>query len=325
MASGNSNFQVSDLTVSATDFVFRKRWHNYWMRHTPVLSSIKEGKERWQKVGTISSDGKRALIPVIYDDATTPAAGRSDANELVPIPPTAISGLSQAVYEIAHYIKPLWIKDTQTRLNNDAYANMLEGATQQLMASFANVMANHIEGSSVDSRTNLLGIQYAIAAANTVGGIDQSTETDWRGQVASAVGAFDLDLIDEMMDLISTRNGKVDLIVCSIQGGNNLYGAFRSKIAPAERAVNANFKAKYGFESIVYREATVVGSSRLSNGVICGLDTRSWFYKGDERPRQVMGRDRLQGTDATEQMFNMYGVLGCAGPQRNFKLTGVSA
>lgn len=308
-------------SVTSTEFSLTHEWEDLWMRETPLLAMIHSGKANWNKKSL--KRGNAMLIPVIYADASTTADGVTDANELTPITPYAISGMSQAFYNIAHYRHALYHRASEQQLNNNDRANLLDGAVRQLMNSFKDEIAGDLMGTAADARDAVLGIQQVLATANTVGGIDQSSNSDWQSNVTISAGAFTLDLIDDKVDVVAPRRGNTDLILLGFTSSLNLFGKLRAALAPSQRLVNTQFEAKYGFKNIEYLGATCISENRLSSGVIVGLDSRTWYHCGDTRP-QLHHNDPLPGTDADEHLYNMFLGIGCSNPARNWRLTGVS-
>lgn len=329
MATGNTAYAIAAAgytgqpaySAVATEISVTKKWENAWLRKFPLVSFIKENKGNFNK-GMLRK-GNTMLCPIILGNATTTADGVADSAELTGITPYITANLTQAAYEIAHYRNAFYIRESEMQLINNTRGNHLEGVTQQLVDGFVNALADDMASTNADSRTAVLGVQQVLSTSNTVGGIAQGTDTDWAAQVTTAAGAFSLDLIDDKMDAVNPRNGNTDLILLAYASGVNLFGKLRAALAPAERIVNANFKAKYGFTNIEYLGALCISENRFTSGVICGLDTSSWFYMGDTAPKLV-GIDRYPGTDAMEHMYNMWASLGCNNPAKNWRLTGVS-
>lgn len=310
-------------TATSTEYSLRKKWGQIWFRAIPLLAMIHNGEANWNREDF--RNGNALLLPIIHSDASTTADGVTDANELTPITPYAISGMTQAMYNIAHYRHAMYPRASEKRLNNNTRANLLDGATQQLMDSFKDEQADDLLSANADSRSAMLGVQQVLSTSNTVGGIDQSSTTNWQSKVSTAVGAFTVDLIDEKMDAVDPRGGVTDMIMLanSESTGLNLFSKLRNALAPAERLVNIKFKANYGINSIVYRDATCVSENRLTSGVIVGLHSQSWYHVGDTKPN-LDHEIPLQGTDAREHFYNMFVGVGCDHPARNWRLTGVN-
>lgn len=331
MATGNTGYTTASgvayagqpaYTAYATEIVVAKRWANAWLRKSPLYAKIVEGKTKFNKQGL--RKGNAILIPVTIANASQTADGRADSAELTPLSAYATGAEhTQAQFEIAHYVNNMTLRASEQELVNNTRGNLLDAKINNLIDGFINAIADDLASTSADSREKVLGIQYAIATANSPGKIDQSVDLDWASQVSTAVGAFSLDLIDDKIDAVTPRGGETDLILLSHSSSNNLFGKLRSALAPSERIVNADFKAKAGFNNIEYLGATCVSDNRLTAGVICGLDTSSWYWVGDTAPKQV-DVSRLPGTDSREFFYSMWCAVGIDAPQKQWRLTGVS-
>ena len=308
-------------TAFATEISLSKNWENIYLRALPLLAKIKDGKANWNKPGL--RKGNLLITPVIFENSGTVPDGVTDANELTAITPYVTNGFTQAQFNIAHYRNAMYVRESEKQLINNTRGNFMQGKIDQLMADFKDAVADDLASANADSRTAVLGIQQALATTNTVGGIDQSSATDWASNVTTSAGAFSLDMLDDKIDACAVRNGKIDMMLFAYSSTNNLFGKLRAALSPAERLVNANFKAKYGFTNIEYLDAVCVADNRLTAGVICGFDSSTWFYCGDEKPvaKEVQ---RLTGTDADEHMYTLWAGVACNSPAKNFRLTGVS-
>lgn len=320
MATGNTNYDGND--AFSTELVIKRDFENAWLRKAVALAMIREGKKNWNKGGSVK--GTKFLLPVELGGPLTAAAGRADTDEFTAVTPHATTNFFQAEYTIAHYIGTMSDKRSEMVLLKNDRGDWRQGKINQLMGSFTDVLANDEAGTTIDQRTNLLGVQYAIATGNSPGGISQSTDTDWKGQVTTSAGAFSLDLLDAKIDAVDVRNGKIDLIRLAFSSTYNLFGALRQQIAPAQRIQNEQFRAKYGFLNIDYLGAMCVSDNRLASGSIVGQDTSSWYYRGHTHPVRAH-EGPIQNTDAVEQVWYMFAVIGCDNPAKNFNLTGATA
>jgi hypothetical protein len=224
-------------------------------------------------------------------------------------------------------------KNSEKLLGQNKYrADLSQGKIQQMMATFSGNIAAMIEGESNNaSRTKLLGINYAIASANVVGNIDQSTDTWWQGVVSSSIGPLTTPIVDNAYDSIARYadgDGKTyapDLFMLANPGGSavNCYGRMRGLIAPAERVVNAEFMGKYGFANFQYLGMKCVQSARLAAGTADMLCTKAWFLGGDESP-QLGPIQRIPGSDAMDWIWTQWLILMTNQIRVNAKLTGIT-
>ena len=329
MATGNTAYAIAAggytgqpaYSAFAVEVAIRQEWENAWLRAHPLLALIKEGKSNWNKKGL--RKGNMMLLPVILGASATVADGVADADELTPVSPYITSNFTQAAYNIAHYQGFFWVRSSERQLINNERGDFFQGKVMQKRDEFMDEIADDIASTAADSRTAVLGIQQALATSNTVGGIAQGTDTDWAATVYSSYGTFSLDLLDNGRHAARARRGKTDLALFAYSSSNDLYGKLLASIGQAQRIVDSGFEAKYGFESVIYAGTRCVMDNRLTAGVICGLDTSTWFYCGDDRPT-AYSPQRTPGTVADEYAYDMFAGVGCSNPAKSWRATSVS-
>ncbi len=338
MASGNSSFLSSDYTAYAINQVLTKNWIQQHTAACALYAKIKDAGSQFHKGNHINKNSLKLMVPIMFVGPTHGAAGVADASEL-----TADSGLtdttvgfSQAAYNITHYRYSMNLRDSENKLaGNGAYGNILQGKIDQMSTSFRELMATDIEGTAADSRTALMGVEYAVATGNVVGGIDQAAASSatlyWRGNRTAVGGALTLTPIDSMYTTIRLKADGLgaaytpDLILAGYSSTISVYDRFYSLLSGAERVVNQEFNGKFGFSSFSYRGMDVVASQRITSGTMQMLTTKSWYYDGDMMP--VLASQPggvIPGTDARYWTYNMWGCLAVDAPRVNGILTGIT-
>lgn len=321
IASGNSITYAGAYSAFSVEVSIRQDWENVWLRAHPLLAVIKDGESNWNKKGL--RKGNMMILPIALGASATMADGVADADELTPVSPYITSNATQAAYNIAHYQGFFWVRSSERQLINNARGDFMQFKVQQKRDEFMDEIADDLASTAIDSRTAVLGIQQALATSNTVGGIAQGTDTDWAANVTTSYGAFNLDLFDNGRHAVRARNGKVDLCLLAYSSTNDLYAKLLANISQAQRIVDAGFEATYGFETVMLSGMRCVMDNRLTAGVICGLDTRTWYYCGDDRPT-AYAPQRTPGTVADEYAYDMFCGVGVSNPARNFRYTGVT-
>ena len=331
-----ANTNYTGLSAAAAELVVNRDWTNQVTGACAILACIKDRALGFNKGFTIS--GLKAITPLIHAMASGVTAGNigvADANEVPSAWPTYVgtAGLTQAEFEFTHLRVAMSLKNSEQVLGrNGVRADLLEGKTKQMMATFADSIATMIEGNSNNaSRTSLLGLAYANATANVVGNIDQSTYSYWQAQVQTGIGPITLPIIDNAYDNIcrfANGSGETyapDLLLLANPAGSavNVYGRVRGLIAPAERVVNADFQGKYGFQNFQYLGMKCVQSSRMAAGTGHMLTTKAWFFGGQDTPK-LLDIQRIPGSDALDYMWNQWVCLLTNQIRVNAKLTGIT-
>lgn len=318
---GNSNY--SGLAVFAIEQTLKRDWQAVWTTKHPFLQYLYMKGLNWNK--GFGTNGFKALLAIMGDRPTNAADGVTDANEAVAMSYNATNGFGQAEYNFAHYRGNYIIKNSEARLAvQGKRGDILEGKKKQMILDFATTIATDASGTSADARDAILGIGYVLSTSNTVGGIAQGTDTQWAAQVQTGAGAFALSLIDDKIDAVRAEGRSMtDALLCSYSSSNNVYGKVRDAIAPAERLVNVDFKAKYGLDEIMYLKATVLMDNLQTAGEIRGLASDNWFAYVERTP-EMHEKVKIPATDAYEVVGTAWAMLGCNDPAAQFRIAGIT-
>ncbi len=329
MAAINTNYiGVYDGTTYATtalasELVMHRDFENVFFDEYPLVRAV---KERGKFNRGYSVEGFRFILPVLMEDSSTVANGVLPANELTQPTPSHIIGLTQAQYNFAHYIQPMWIKNSDKKLGMGARANrgdLMQGALLQTMNSFALALSGDLMGSSVDTLDAVLGVRYLLSTSNSPGNISQTTYTKWAAKVTTSAGTFSLDIINDLYDLASRGSQRPDMLFASAASGNNIYGKLRAQIQPAQQLQTTSTTAQYGFADLKYLTMDVVKDDAGTSGEALGLNTSSLYWVGDTRPK-LDNSGSWPGTDAQVMVHNMWCGFGTDNPRLNFKATGLT-
>lgn len=322
----NSNFLENAAVAVATPF--GKTWHHLLAKSDPVLALIISGGN-FNTNSDVTSDG-RFTVPIISANTGVTYGGVTRANQLTAMSRALQVGPSAAEYEIAHY-RGLYVitAEEENFLKGGAgtyRGNILESKRIQVEDTVQKLMAGNTMGSQNGSRTAHMGILRALATANTVGNIDQSTSSMWQSNVNATGGPIALDTIDRMVDDCEVR-GKVDLIIASKGNtGPNIHQAILALIRGQEIIMNnGGALAKYGFKAAEYAGVPIVGSryfpTATTGSVVC-LSSRNWFARGSLKPN-FMSPNQVDGTDSHEVVFNHFFGLGTNDPGANGLISGL--
>lgn len=327
-------------TAISLDALLMSSWQDQWVTATPLLAMIHSKGERngnFNRMGSYSIKGNLLTIPIAFDifpNYGVGNAGFSDADEIPSSWPAdrwhRPENLTQAEYNWTELSLFMPWSDRDTTLNNVANrASFMDAAMRGAVNKFRENMGTMVEGAFSDTRNTLMGIGFAVAATNVVGGINQASTPLWQSRVqAFAGGVVSLSAISNMADALARNAAQdgtpmgPDLILCAnVEGGFNTYNKLRDQILPAERYEHGDFSVRYGIKSFVYAGMTAAQSHRIAGGSVYLLDTSSFMWAGDKVPKRLENQ-RILGSSAQEYAWMLRCAFMCSSPRRNGRLTG---
>lgn len=303
-------------------------WSMVWTSSHPLITVIQHQRTNFNQ--GFSVKGLGMLLGIMGEDQDNPAAGvATGTGETTPMTENLTNGLSQFFFNFGHIrANYMLLESDQKLLQNGAFGNVLTAKKNQMLGSAKNTMSTWLSSTTADQADNsrFLGIYQPLSTSNTVGGISQATDPVIAAVVKSNAGPFALELIEDVADTISRRsnnernNGaKADLVLASGSEGNNVYGKYRSAIAPALRYVNKEYEVKYGLTNFHHNNMMVVEEGRIGdtlNGSCAVLSTKTWYAMIETTPK-LHGLQRKHGTDSYQEVLTAWGGVGLNDPGLN--------
>ena len=117
-----------------------------------------------------------------------------------------------------------------------------------------------IYSSGTDPKS-IIGLGSIVGTANTVGGIDQSAYSFWRGQVDSSTTTLSIAAMQALWNNCSIDADQPTVIVTT----RTLFNSFYNLLQPQQRFVDSEM-AKAGFTSLMFNGAPVLSDSHCSSG-----------------------------------------------------------
>lgn len=320
---GNSNYTA--LAIYTVEQTIKRDWTEIWTSGYPVLKVMEMDGTNFNKGFSVS--GLKMLVPIAGDDMTTPAAAVPDADQNTSDTLNNTAGFGQAEFEFARYRATYTIQEAETMLAaNGARGNLLEGKKKQFISSFKNAISNHLADSTAATNRRIMGMGQPLSTSNTVGGISQTTDTQWASNVTTGYGPYAPNCIDAILDAIRAKDRfEPDLIMAAFGNGSttNVYAKIRDQIAPSERFENNNsFTVKYGIKAMIYQGIPVVMDNRITGGTLRVFSTKSWFLYVPRKPKMVPTHYK-DGTDTALQTGAMWCASGICDPGSNGIVSGI--
>lgn len=312
--------------------IVRREFKAIWTTAHPFFAILKHEDSHWNK--GFDFTGWKMLLGLSVADQSNPAAGVSVANELTAMTANTYNGDFQLEYQVGHYRSNVTIRSSDKRLvaSNEVRGRFLDQRKKQCLDSFKNVVSTDViystsipTGTNSDVATNAVqSLRYLFSNANVVGGKDQSADTNWQAVYHTASGPFNLDLVDQDMDAVQQKGrSEIDYFLCAQVAAGNVYGKFRSAIAPGERYTNDDFTRKTGIKSYMYRGATCVLDNRNPGNELIGISSATMYVHLPDEP-EVSTMQRIPLTTAYEQAYELYACIGTDDCACNIRRTGLT-
>lgn len=325
---GNTNY-VGNAAV-AINVSLSKDWTWLPFRANPLLMIMKAKGTNFNKRVRLNADGNKVLFAVAGDDQTNvPAGVAPGSDEISAMTANLITGLTQAEYFRAQYRGNYTILESEIEtLSQGSRGNILEAKKDQALKSFLNVLAGHVSDTNADTSSRILGLRQPLSTSNTVGGISQSTDTDWAAQVDTTGGNLTLAKVDRHLNkfyrFTEDNANPIDLLLCSTNpSGIDTYQVLVDQVLPHLRVTNEFMKTKFGIEVLEHRGVMMARDHRAPVNRVDFLSTKTWWAGIPEKPT-FREKDQIQLTTAFAQVFFGWCYLACQNPQHNGSLTNLT-
>ena len=268
-----------DQLNAITDKFFIKKLHDNIFDSNPLLQKI-------QKSGSYKSvnGGTQIYVPLNY--AQTTASGWYQGADTLST--TDNDNITAAAYDWCSLYAGVTITDEDELKNagDSEQLNLLKSKMQIAEKTLKDALGTGLysDGTNADS---IVGLRDIVATNQTVGGIAQSTNSWWEGQVDSTTTTTTIAALNAVFQDCSVDSEKPNLVV----GTRSTYGYYYSLLQPQQRFMDEE-TAKGGFQSLMFNGAPFVHDSHCPSGHVFMLNLNSLhlFY----HPKRNMAFEPFQ-------------------------------
>lgn len=176
---------------------------------------------------------------------------------------------------------------------------------------------------------SVMAVNFAIATGNTVHGIDQSAQANWRGNVDTAGGAFDLIKFQQHLQILRRQRGANPnlAVFAAPSGGTDLYVRAINLLGENVQVMTKQDQSgtlQRGFQAFIYDGVKFIRDHWATAGTMLLTDTKSWIWGGDKQPSFYKKLAPLPSTPSVESMLKMRCSLGCSSPRKSYRWTGLT-
>jgi len=213
------------------------------------------------------------------------------------LPTNAQEVFSAASYDWKEYAVPFMISGREEGINSGASKifDIWKGRKDNAMATMANLLS---EGIASDGTGNggkdITGLQAAIPAdptTGTYGGINAATWTFWRSQLKDTAATITTSTITQAMNELwaaCTRGIQHPRLILA---GTSFFSIYEATLMAQQRFTTEE-KAKYGFQSLLYKGADVVLDTIMSALRAYFINTNGVKWRPHKNINMVPGEPR---------------------------------
>ncbi|HLO97653.1 MAG TPA: phage major capsid protein [Fimbriimonas sp.] len=214
-----------------------------------LLKKMKEG-DGYDKV----DGGSDLNFPLEY--AQTSSAGTYSGADLLST--TDNDSFTAAVYQWKQYYANISITgiDKAKNQGDSQVIDFVKSKTQNAEKTLAQLLGDGLYSNGTDSKS-LVGLRYAVANTNTIGGISQSSYSWWNCQKDSSTTTLSLAAMQAIDNSATIDNDSPTLITCT----RAIYNSYWALLQPQQRFQDSK-TADAGFQNLMFNGKPVVVDSK---------------------------------------------------------------
>lgn len=301
-----------DQVSGITEKVFVPKLVDNIFDSNPLLKRLKE--KSYEKLG----GGTSIMVPLQY--ASLSASGwYSGADTLSTSDNENITAAEYAWKQIYANIS-ITRKDELMNSGDAQKVSLVKSKMQAAEKTIMDTMGTAIynDGTTLNA---LVGLRAIVSASNTVGGISQSTNSWWAGQVDSSTTTFSIAALQTQYNACSIDADAPTVIMATRANYNRYYGALQ----PQQRFQDSD-SAKGGFSSLMFNGTPFIADSHCPSNHIFLLNEKylHLFVHKDEDFRMEPFVKPINQNVRSGKIYWM-GALGSSNNRLHGKLSAVAA
>lgn len=301
-----------DQISGITEKKFIKKLHDNIFDSNPLLKRLKQ--KSYEKL----DGGTSIMVPLNY--ATTSASGWYTGAD------TLSTSDNENITAAEYAWKQIYANISITRLDelkNSGDAQKIALVKSKVQIAEKTIMDTMGTALYNDGTTNnaLVGLRAIVGTSSTIGGIAQSTNSWWAGQVDSSSTTFSISALQTQFNAASIDSDGPSVIMATRANYNRYY----AQLQPQQRFMDSE-SAKGGFASLMFNGIPFIADSHCPANHIFGLNENylHLFVHKDEDMRFEPFQKPINQNVKVAKVFWM-GALGSSNNRLHFKLSAVAA
>lgn len=301
-----------DQISGITEKKFIKKLNDNIFDSNPLLKRLKQ--KSYEKI----DGGTSIMVPLNY--ATTTASGWFTGSD-------NLSTADNENISAAEYAwKQIYANITITRLDElknsgDAQkVSLVKSKVQIAEKTIMDTMGTAVYNAGTTTNA-LIGLRAIVATAETIGGISQSTNSWWQGQVDSTTTTFSIASLQTQYNACTIDNDAPTVIMSTRANYNRYYGALQ----PQQRFMDSE-TAKGGFSSLMFNGTPFIADSHCPTSHIFLLNENylHLFAHKDEDMRFEPFQKPINQNIKIAKVYWM-GAFGSSNNRLHGKMSAVAA
>lgn len=237
-----------DQISAITEKKFMKKMYDNIFDSNPLVKRLKE--KSYEKL----DGGTSIMVPLNYAQ-TTASGWYTGADSLSTADNEAITAAEYAWKQL--YANISIVRADELKNSGDAAKlNLVKSKTQIAEKTMIDLMGTAVynDGTTVNAP---IGLRAIVGTSSTIGGIAQSTNTWWAGQVDSSTTTFSIAALQTIHTACSVDSDQPTVVMATRANYNRYYGALQ----PQQRFMDSE-TAKGGFSSLMFNGIPFIADSK---------------------------------------------------------------
>ena len=292
---------VDQLNAITEKFFMKKLFDNIFDSNPLLQKMMKSGSYK------STSGGTQIYVPLNY--ATTSASGWYSGADTLST--TDNDNITAAAYDWKSLYAGVSITEEDELKNSGdaAQLNLLKSKMQIAEKTLKDSLGTGLFSDGTTAKS-IVGLRDIVAVDQTVGGISQSTNSWWQGQVDSSTAVNTIAAMNAVYQDCTVDSEQPDLIATT----RSIYNTYYALLLPQQRFMDESM-AKGGFQSLMFNGAPVVHDSHCptSNMFQINLSHLHLFY----HPNRNMAFEPFQKPINQQVKISRFLWMGALGSSNN--------
>lgn len=301
-----------DQVTAISEKYFLPKLYDNIFDSNPLLKRMKS--KSYKKV----PGGERIMVPLNYAQMTS--AGWYAGSETLDTSDNQNISAAQYLWKQL-YVNITILRNEELRNSGDTQVvDLVKSKMQIAQKTMADLLGTGLYSDGTDSDA-IQGLRDIVATDQTVGGISQTDNSWWRGQVDSTTTTLSMAAVQSQFTAATVDNETPSVIVST----RSNYDRYYALLQPQQRFMD-NETAKGGFTSLMFNMAPWIPDSHCPASHIFGINEGNIFlfaHTDEDMRMSPFVTPPNQNLKTAKLLW--FGALGSSNNRLHFKLSAIAA